>query len=116
MLLILFWMISVTNGNNNEMIQSFPSSPGIYYEKIGILNFYETNWNIVSYVNISELEDKNLKIGNLLKTTSEICKHEMYSVFSNCNVSINIMKSLREKLIEKEGSLKNLVGKSRNKR
>lgn len=85
------------------------SSPGIHYEKIGVLNYCETNWKLVTYLDYSSLETLIGDLENYYSKTVQICLTTIYGKYSSCNKTISLLGQTFQKLIKQREELKQLV-------
>lgn len=97
-------------------VTSISPSPGIYFEKIRNLKFYESYWKLVMHLDLSTIDLKLNLIHNNLEVTKNLCGSEEYLTFSVCNTSLKILDIKIPSLVLKHDSLKELVGHSRPKR
>lgn len=97
-------------------IQNLEKSSGLFFEKIGTSKFFNSNWKLISYLNISALEDKLEIFKSILKQTSELCHNPSISTSTSCTTSLGILQRFLPSIEEQDTSFKDLVGHMRHKR
>ena len=59
---ILSLLIVLTTASSfNARLERFSDSPGLYYEHKGLTQLYNTEWKLITYVNLTRL-DNNFEI------------------------------------------------------
>ena len=56
-----FLLVCVGTVALDVTIQTFKESPGLYYDHLGEAQLYNTEWRIVTYINLRDAE-KNLRV------------------------------------------------------
>lgn len=97
--------------NNVEI----PQSSGIYYEQLETVQFYETSWDIVTYLELSTFEEKLTYLDNIYSKTKQLCQHKFLNEISFCN-NHKILDQLIPSIYNQEKTLKTLIGNHRQKR
>lgn len=97
--------------NNVEI----PQSSGIYYEQLETVRFYETSWEIVTYLELSTFEEKLSYLNNIYSKTKQLCQHKSLNEISFCN-NHEILDQLIPSIYKQEKTLKTLIGNHRQKR
>lgn len=97
--------------NNVEI----PQSSGIYYEQLETVQFYETSWNIVTYLELSTFEEKLNYLDSIYSKTKQLCQHKFLNEISFCNNN-KILDQLIPSIYKHEKTLKTLIGNHRQKR
>lgn len=86
-------------------------SPGIYFEEIGRLNYYDTTWDIVNYINISVYEQTIAYLEKSLQQTKVFCMINSVLVnYQRCNTSLKLVERRLYNAKIKETSIKDLLG------
>ena len=106
---------SVILGENFKKTE-FEQSPGLYYDFVSNLKFYDSTWKIVTYLDISHIESKLRLIGNTYDKTATYCnENTVYRDLMLCNSSMTVLEHMIPEMRVKEGYLKNLIGHTRIK-
>ena len=73
----------------------YNESPGLYYERLGEAQLYNTEWKIITYVNLDEA-DKNLDtVKKYAKMSIDFCKNHEFTFwvnFTDCRKSIQFIE------------------------
>lgn len=80
------------------------------------MKFQETHWQIVSYLDISSLEDKLSFIDHAYNQTLHLCQSNQHSLMALCQSSLKLLKHIVPYLHKSEVDLKNLINNKRTKR
>lgn len=68
-------------------LQRFKESPGLYYDHIGEAQLYNTEWRIVTYVNLQEADQNLETVKKYARLSVEFCKdheHTYWVNFTDC--------------------------------
>ena len=90
----------------------FEYSPGIYYDFVQHLKFYDNTWKIITYLDIGNIEQKIGVIENIYLNTKPHCyKKDGYKIDKLlCHSHMQIIENQIPKLKAKDNNLKDLVG------
>jgi hypothetical protein len=89
-------------------LQRFKESPGLYYDHISEAHLYNTEWRIVTYVNLQEA-DQNLEIvKKYARLSADFCKNHEHSYWVNFTDCSKIARYIDRQIKEVE-NLKLLV-------
>lgn len=91
-------------------------SSGIYYEQIGTAKFYTTHWKLLTYLNISALEQKLYMFQSIIRQTNQLCHDPELKKYSACTTSLNLLSKLQPSIEEQDSAFKDLVGHTRTRR
>lgn len=100
----------------NFDIQPIPSKPGLHFERIGNLQFYLTEWTLVTFVSLEGLEQEYTVINRGLARLKSACDNPGFSYnnyFLNFTVCTNDVKMLEINFLEISKSrrvIRSLVG------
>ena len=67
-------LTGITSINSTYSIQSFNKSPGIYFEYLRDLQFYNDDQHVITYINLDSQDKKYNFIFNFFKMTEDLCK------------------------------------------
>lgn len=72
-------------------VQKLENSPGLYYEYCGETQLYNTQWRLVTYINISQLGESFARLTRYVRLTSNLCEKEQlqYRNKTLCSVGVN---------------------------
>lgn len=83
---------------------------GIYFENLGKVNHFDSEWNLVTYLNIADIHKKINLIHNTYIKTKKICYNEVFNKYSLCQTSLVILEQIIPQLSIQEHVLKELTG------
>jgi hypothetical protein len=72
-------------------VQQFKESPGLYYDHIGEAQLYNTEWKVVTYINLETVDDNFRTVRNYAQMSAEFCKkheHKFWVNYTGCLNSI----------------------------
>ncbi|XP_072375875.1 uncharacterized protein [Diabrotica undecimpunctata] len=116
-LILIAYLIYASHGNNQLIdIKEIEPSPGIYYDHVAHVNFYESSWKLVTYLNLDSFKNKLKLIDSNLRKTKEICMHNSLNSLSLCNTSLLVIEQLAPAIHEKDKVLQDLAHTTRVKR
>lgn len=96
-LFILILLVSEVKGIDIRM-NPIKEASSLYYEFQGETYIFNTEWRLVTYMNISDLKLARQQLANYVKTTSALCKREELSVREGtlCTTTVDkLLKRLR---------------------
>ena len=86
-------------------------SPGIYFEEVGKLNYYDTTWKVVNYINISVYEQTIAYLERSLQQTKVFCViNPVLFSYQRCNTTLKLVERRLYNTKMKETSIKDLLG------
>ena len=70
-------------------VQQFKESPGLYYDHMGQVNLYSTDWKLITYIDI-ETADRNLEtVKTYAQISAEFCKRHEHLFWTNYTGRLN---------------------------
>jgi hypothetical protein len=75
---------------HDATLQSFKESPGLYYDHVGEAQLYNTEWRIVTYVNLQEADQNLESVKKYARLSVDFCKnheHTYWVNFTDCSKS-----------------------------
>jgi hypothetical protein len=89
-------------------LQKFEKSPGLYYDHVGEAQLYNTEWKLLTYVDLQEA-DRNLEtVVNYAELSKEFCKKHEHSFWINFTDCVRIARYTDRKIREVQ-ELRDLV-------
>ena len=89
-------------------LQKFENSPGLYYDYVGEAQLYNTEWKLLTYVDLQEA-DRNLEtVVRYAELSKDFCKRHEHSFWINFTDCVRIARYTDRKIKEVE-ELKMLV-------
>jgi hypothetical protein len=83
-------------------LQKFTESPGLYYDHIGEAQLYNTEWKIVTYVNLHDA-DKNLEaVKRYAQLSIEFCKNHQQTFWINFTDCMRTIRHTNMQITEVE--------------
>jgi len=80
--IILTWDVTV---------QQFKESPGLYYDHVGEARLYNTEWKVITYINLETVDENFELVKNYAQMSAEFCKrheHQFWANYTGCLNSI----------------------------
>jgi hypothetical protein len=73
---ILLWLKSVEGSTSTVgySLENYEKSPGIYYENKGQLILYNTEWQVVMYVDLKGISSQSDETEQYVKHINKLCK------------------------------------------
>ena len=68
--------------------QQFKESPGLYYD-IGEACLYNTEWMVVTYINLQTVDDNFRTVRNYAQMSADFCKKHEHKFLVNCTGCLN---------------------------
>jgi hypothetical protein len=68
-------------------VQHFKESPGLYYNFIGEVHLYNTEWRIVTCINLETVDDNFKTVKNYAQMSADFCKkyeHKLWVNYTDC--------------------------------
>lgn len=109
--------VQIMNNAEYYKITPFQHSPGIYYDSIQELKFYDTTWKLVTYIHISYVAERIELIDSLSSKTNSFCNMNGSSnqlIF--CDATEQILQQLVTEIKVEVQNLKDLINHNRVKR
>lgn len=76
-----------SNENKKFSTQEVLSESGIYFEQLGTVKTYHTNWKLITYINLTTYNDDYEIISNIIKDIPKFCQNLFYS--ASCQTKLN---------------------------
>lgn len=67
---------------------------GIYFENLGKVNHFDSEWNLITYLDIGDIHRKISLIHDTYSRTKDLCNHETFTKFSLCQTSLVILEQI----------------------
>jgi hypothetical protein len=64
-------------------IQTFKESPGLYYDHLGEAQLYNTEWKIVTYINLHDAEENFRVVKDYAQMSINFCKKYINTFWIN---------------------------------
>jgi hypothetical protein len=86
---ILLWLGSVQGSTPTlrelgYTLERYDESPGIYYENKGQVNLYNTEWQVVVYIDLSGISSQSNKIEQYVKHINKLCQEIAVQNWTDC--------------------------------
>jgi hypothetical protein len=88
-------VVLVTSSEVNALdvtVQQFKETPGLYYDFIGEVELYNTEWKIITYIDLNTVDDNFKTVKNYAQMSADFCKkyeNILWVNFTDCTNSIN---------------------------
>jgi len=66
-----------------DVTVQYKKSPGLYYDFIGEVQLYNTEWKIVTYINLEAVDDNFKTVKNYAQMSADFCKRYEHKVWVN---------------------------------
>ena len=109
---ILGYMLMIGLGMSKGLdfkVTNMEDTPGLYYEHMGEAQLYNSEWKLVTYINLEEIENKFASINKFVEITSKLCQGHSESSWVNLTDCLPMLSYLPHKLKEIENT-KLLIG------
>ena len=63
-------------------LQRFKESPGLYYDHIGEAQLYNTEWRILTYINLQEADQNLETVKKYAQLSMDFCKNHQHTYWS----------------------------------
>lgn len=83
---------------------------------MGITQFLDSSWRLVTYVNLNDVRDKMVFIENNVRKTDELCLSIKTKQIYFCDTSLNVAKQLLPQLRTRYQTIQDLSSKPRSRR
>ncbi|XP_052740626.1 uncharacterized protein LOC128198569 [Bicyclus anynana] len=101
-----------------ELITPIVDSPGLYFDNLGILKYYNNFWNIITFTDLSYIKPHVENIKNVIYTVKETChSYKSAKIQSDCSNTLSPLETLLKNVENNYQSLSHLTQeKGRSKR
>jgi hypothetical protein len=89
--------------------QTFKGSPGLYYDHLGEAQLYNTEWKIVTYINLCNAEEKFRVVKDYAQMSINFCKKYVNTSWSNYTDCIKDIPHIHRQIQETD-NLRMLAG------
>jgi hypothetical protein len=90
-------------------ITQIAHSPGLYFDPIMNIHFYNDYWKVITYIDILTIEPHLLNIENSVKKTLDTCIHSNLNDFIHCKDLISPIEVLLQTSFIKFNSLSHII-------
>ena len=73
-------------------VQQYKESPGLYYDFIGEVQLYNTEWKIVTYINLETVDNNFKTVENYAQMSVDFCKKYEHKVWVNYTGCLNTIR------------------------
>lgn len=115
LVLVLISLIASTQASIYNLTST--GKAGIYFEHLGKVNHFDSEWRLITYLDISNIHKKINLVDNIFTQTKLICSNDKFNILSMCHTSLVALEQIIPQLINQHYILKDLIGhKLRTKR
>jgi hypothetical protein len=130
-LFFLWWYMYVTelgqhtgvcaetlNLSKGSQITQITSQTGVYFDSIGNVYFFPTEWSLVTYVDLRPVKDLWRQTKERIVTLSEMCNrlsNETWFIYTDCRPSAPYFQSKRRLVDRLKDILVDLIGKEQTR-
>jgi hypothetical protein len=72
-------------------VKNYEGTPRLYYDYIGQVQLYSSEWKLVTYVNISKLETTYNTLADFVAQRRAMCKELPPEAISTCQSDLSLM-------------------------
>jgi len=84
-------------------VQQFKESPALYYDHVGQVKLYSTEWNLITYIDL-EIADRNFEtVENCVQMSAEFCKRHEHLFWTNYTGCLNSIRQNDRQIKEVNG-------------
>ena len=110
---VLLLVLSTSAAALDATLQTFKESPGLYYDHIGEVQLYTTEWRLSTYINLQEA-DKNLESTKKYAQLSiEFCRKHEHTYWINVTDCTKIARYIDRQTDKGIGRFK-VIGQTAN--
>jgi hypothetical protein len=91
-------------------IEKYDESPGIYYENLGEVTLFNTEWKTVVYVNLKDTDQESERIEQYIDHINKLCLTAETKNWTSCNHFEGIARDKLNQIKGSEKLLKYLIG------
>ena len=87
----VFFVVCSTAIALDVTVQQFKESPGLYYDHTGEAQLYNTEWKVVTYINLETVDNNFRTVKNYAQMSIDFCKkheHKFWINYTGCLNSI----------------------------
>jgi hypothetical protein len=89
MMSILLWIEAIqglqyTLEGQGYVLESYSESTGIYYENKGLLNLYNTEWQVIAYTNLKGIDSQSKELEQYIKHITRLCQDVIVQNWTDC--------------------------------
>lgn len=88
---------------------------GIYFEHVGKVNHFDSEWNLMTYLDISDIHKKINLIDITFVETNQVCEHDKFNDLSLCQTSLIILEQIIPQLHNQANVLKELTDENQRR-
>lgn len=130
-LFLLWWWLYVIIGQHagvhaetldlrkGSQITQISSNTGVYFDNIGSVYFYPTEWSLITYLDLRPVKDLWKQTKERVTTLNEMCnrlRNETWYVYTDCKPSAPYFQSKRRVVDRLKDILVDLIGKEQTRR
>jgi hypothetical protein len=98
MMSILLWLVAIPDlisavGELGYTLESYDGSTGIYFESKGQVHLYNTEWQVIVYINLREISSQSNEIEQYIKHIDKLCQELVVQNWTNCYHSSDISRN-----------------------
>lgn len=100
------------------VVNKYTHSPGIHYENIGNVNFYNDEWNLVTYIDVKHFDQRYEQIEIFNTITVKLCKNPLVSDYrwTACNQFVTTVEQNLRQIKSDKDLVRQLLGTEVNNR
>lgn len=109
-LVLHFLLLSVTHATH-FIVNNFSHSPGIYYDKVNNVKFTNSNWKLVTYLDVDTFDEKIDFVDSAYAKSQKSC-YDLAALEKTtlCESSLNLISIAINSLKSRQSELKHLLG------
>src|SRR5215469_3688967 len=81
-------------------VQQFKESPGLYYDHMGEAQLYNTEWKVVTYVNLETADENFRLVRNYAQMSADFCKKHENRFWVNYTGCLNSIRQTNRPIKE----------------
>ena len=105
---VLLLALSTSTAALDVTLQKFKESPGLYYDYIGEAQLYNTEWRLLTYINLQEADQNLESIKKYAQLSVEFCRKHEHTYWINITDCTKITRYMDRQIRELE-DLRSLV-------
>jgi hypothetical protein len=86
---ILLWLVVIPDlapalGKLGYTLEKYDESTGIYYENKGQVNLYNTEWQVVVYIDLKGISSQSNEVDQYIKHKNKLCQEIVVQNWTDC--------------------------------
>lgn len=99
---VLLLVLSTSTATLDATLRNFKESPGLYYDHIGEVQLYNTEWRLLTYINLQEVDQNLESTRKYTQLSIEFCRKHEHTYWINVTDCTKITRYIDRQIKELE--------------